>query len=255
MEAKWYYADGGQKVGPLTQEQLAELAASGVITPDHLIWRTGTTEWVKAGTVEGLCPRDRVQAAELPPPLPTTPQLPQINAGEQPTPSSFPPVATPNQIGVQSKRSGTAVLVLTIVGGFFSIFVGGCTGAAANGLAKAGENISNFESSYGRHSDSNKIKNDAESIKKSGAKAVGLGFLSGVLGIAAGIFASKNYNNNSILLISGKPYRRLTLAGIAIIFAAVLTVFNIFSFITAGVMFAVAGTLTILQAKNSVEYP
>lgn len=91
MEMEWYYAEGSRKVGPHTKQQLAELAATGAITPDHLVWRIGTKEWVKAGTVAGLCPPSSIHAEpDVPPPLPASPK--QQDIGSSPILASVPPV-------------------------------------------------------------------------------------------------------------------------------------------------------------------
>ncbi len=35
----WYYADGGQQRGPVTDDELSALLAAGAITADTLVWR------------------------------------------------------------------------------------------------------------------------------------------------------------------------------------------------------------------------
>src|SRR2546429_4876191 len=42
----WYYVDAGQQAGPVDDAQLAELARSGKIQLDTLVWREGMTGWV-----------------------------------------------------------------------------------------------------------------------------------------------------------------------------------------------------------------
>jgi uncharacterized RDD family membrane protein YckC len=41
----WYYAVGQEQKGPVTDEQLQELARDGVITGESLVWREGMTDW------------------------------------------------------------------------------------------------------------------------------------------------------------------------------------------------------------------
>jgi len=41
----WYYADGGQQRGPVTDDELSALLATGAITPDTLVWREGMPGW------------------------------------------------------------------------------------------------------------------------------------------------------------------------------------------------------------------
>jgi GYF domain 2/Membrane domain of glycerophosphoryl diester phosphodiesterase len=42
----WYYVDGGQQAGPVTDEQFEELRSAGKITDDTLVWREGMTDWL-----------------------------------------------------------------------------------------------------------------------------------------------------------------------------------------------------------------
>jgi len=51
MEMKWYYAKDGQQAGPFTFANLQELALTGAITKDDLVWQQGTKDWVKAQTI------------------------------------------------------------------------------------------------------------------------------------------------------------------------------------------------------------
>lgn len=41
----WYYVDAGQQAGPVSEEQLEALRASGKVTDDTLVWREGLAEW------------------------------------------------------------------------------------------------------------------------------------------------------------------------------------------------------------------
>jgi len=41
----WYYAEAGQQFGPITEEDLLGLAASGKIRPDTLVWHDGMANW------------------------------------------------------------------------------------------------------------------------------------------------------------------------------------------------------------------
>ena len=54
----WYYATGGQQVGPITDAELEQLVRAGTITADTLVWREGMTDWqpyarTQAGTTPG----------------------------------------------------------------------------------------------------------------------------------------------------------------------------------------------------------
>ena len=52
----WYYAEAGQQRGPVTNERLHQMAGSGLLAPDAMVWREGLSDWVAARTVEGLFP-------------------------------------------------------------------------------------------------------------------------------------------------------------------------------------------------------
>jgi uncharacterized RDD family membrane protein YckC len=41
----WHYADNGERFGPVSEEQLLQLARTGVVKPDMLVWQPGMTEW------------------------------------------------------------------------------------------------------------------------------------------------------------------------------------------------------------------
>jgi uncharacterized RDD family membrane protein YckC len=42
----WHYVEEGQQVGPVTDEQLAQLAQLGSISDNTLVWREGLANWV-----------------------------------------------------------------------------------------------------------------------------------------------------------------------------------------------------------------
>jgi uncharacterized RDD family membrane protein YckC len=48
---KWYYADAGKQVGPIEEPVLDELAASGKVRDDTLVWHEGMTAWQPMGVV------------------------------------------------------------------------------------------------------------------------------------------------------------------------------------------------------------
>ncbi len=41
----WHYADAGQQIGPITEERLLELAHTGTVKPETLVWHAGMAEW------------------------------------------------------------------------------------------------------------------------------------------------------------------------------------------------------------------
>jgi ATP-binding cassette subfamily B protein len=53
-KAAWYVAQGKQKVGPLSLEQLRQFAAMGRLRPSDMVLREGAQKWVKASTLEAV---------------------------------------------------------------------------------------------------------------------------------------------------------------------------------------------------------
>lgn len=69
--AEWYYVGHYGQLGPLTLEQVNELARDGVITPETFVWRPGMGEWKAAQDVPDLGSSIRLAVTDLlPPPVP-----------------------------------------------------------------------------------------------------------------------------------------------------------------------------------------
>jgi len=47
----WYYASGGQQLGPVDEAALDDLVRQGVVRDDTLVWKTGMANWQPHGTV------------------------------------------------------------------------------------------------------------------------------------------------------------------------------------------------------------
>src|SRR2546426_1527287 len=45
----WYYAEGAQQAGPVSEEELLRLVASGKIRSDTLVWHEGLANWQPYG--------------------------------------------------------------------------------------------------------------------------------------------------------------------------------------------------------------
>jgi uncharacterized RDD family membrane protein YckC len=52
----WYYSDGRQQFGPVTQAEFDTLVASGRIAANTLVWRAGMANWAPFGTVQQPAP-------------------------------------------------------------------------------------------------------------------------------------------------------------------------------------------------------
>lgn len=58
----WFVHNGKQRIGPITGDALRAMLATGAITPDSLVWRTGMETWTPASAVAGI---------GAPPPIPS----------------------------------------------------------------------------------------------------------------------------------------------------------------------------------------
>ena len=54
MATQWYYAVEGQEHGPVGPAELKQLAASGQLSRQDLVWREGLTDWVEARQLKAL---------------------------------------------------------------------------------------------------------------------------------------------------------------------------------------------------------
>lgn len=68
MANNWHYAKGGEKHGPISAAQLKEVAQTGQLDPDDLVWREDMKEWRKASSVKGLFPQQPATTKTPPPP-------------------------------------------------------------------------------------------------------------------------------------------------------------------------------------------
>jgi hypothetical protein len=54
MANEWYYTKQKKQRGPVSEEDLRELAASGELAPTDKVWKKGMEKWVAADTIKGL---------------------------------------------------------------------------------------------------------------------------------------------------------------------------------------------------------
>jgi hypothetical protein len=83
----WFYAKGGQTLGPVSEGEFRNLINLGTVGPDDLVWKEGMPAWQPASAIPGLPfpPTGRVP----PPPVPSSePSIPVVPA------TSFPPAST-----------------------------------------------------------------------------------------------------------------------------------------------------------------
>ena len=53
-EWEWHVLRGQTRLGPLTDNAIRDLAASGGLTEDDLVWHAGLPDWIPAGSVPAL---------------------------------------------------------------------------------------------------------------------------------------------------------------------------------------------------------
>jgi hypothetical protein len=70
---QWYYAQQGHRCGPVSPEQLKQLAVSGQLQPSDSVWREGMAQWAAASQVRGLFPAATHPSPGLPPSAPAVP--------------------------------------------------------------------------------------------------------------------------------------------------------------------------------------
>jgi uncharacterized membrane protein len=153
---EWYYAHGGQQHGPVSFQQLVDLAASGGLDPvKDLVWNASMKDWAPAGQVDGVFPKSAVAAASMPPADPSNPySAPQspweapIVSGEEIVPGSDPmdPVEVLKRAFELTKRNFVTILLVGVV--YFAVTIGisfafaivqGVVGAVTNGGGSAGD--------------------------------------------------------------------------------------------------------------------
>jgi hypothetical protein len=62
----WYYAAQGQQRGPITESELREFIARGMVTDETLVWSEGMAGWEQAGRIPGLMPGPDLRAPAFP---------------------------------------------------------------------------------------------------------------------------------------------------------------------------------------------
>jgi GYF domain 2 len=67
MGNEWHYTQNGQPApAPVPTAQLKQLAATGLLKPDDLVWQEGMINWVAASSVKGLFAPVKAQTSEMP---------------------------------------------------------------------------------------------------------------------------------------------------------------------------------------------
>jgi hypothetical protein len=147
-EIQWWYAHGGEQLGPVSPADLRQLAANGSLAPTDLVWREGMPQWAPAGRVKGLFPETVAEPApaespdEIPTddstevsdspfpnfvsadlPVTTTPVEPQEPLRTAPEPRRAPSVPAATTDRPRDGRSRLAVVLLCLQGMLWGICV------------------------------------------------------------------------------------------------------------------------------------
>ena len=85
MADQWYYAQQGQRQGPVAEEQLKQLASSGQLKPTDKVWKQGMAAWQAVSQIPGLFP---FVASDEPPPIPSDPSPPPLPQETTPLPKT-----------------------------------------------------------------------------------------------------------------------------------------------------------------------
>lgn len=92
MEEQWYYSQQGQRMGPVSEEQLTDLVFSGQLKPTDMVWKKGMASWQAASQIPGLFP---FIASDKPPPLPLDDTQPLLAESEGPIQEEHAPPPLP----------------------------------------------------------------------------------------------------------------------------------------------------------------
>jgi uncharacterized membrane protein len=134
--SEWYYAKGGTQSGPVTLDQLKEIARNGGLDATDLVWTSSMKDWQPAGQVEGLIAQSIVTGQ--PAPDPSNPYAAPQSAWQEPAPPGdavireIPPGSEPLDVGACVKRGfeltkrnfgtillvGITYLVVSLAAGF-----------------------------------------------------------------------------------------------------------------------------------------
>src|SRR5262249_2585142 len=107
--SEWYYARNNQRLGPVSTEQLKQLASSGQLSPNDLVWKDAMANWMAASTIPNLFPSPAPAPAPAPAPLPApAPPPPGPGAAGTMTPASHggPEDVIPLDVGESFRRGG-----------------------------------------------------------------------------------------------------------------------------------------------------
>lgn len=130
MTKDWYFQDGDQRIGPIEAAALKQLAMSGRVRPETLVWKDGMPAWAPALSVKGLISASATAAPPVHPspavaPPPAFPASPTadwhpfdrlVEAARQSCPPDL-PAAISRAAGVAGLYSTYAAALVTLIYG------------------------------------------------------------------------------------------------------------------------------------------
>ena len=114
MTHQWYYSKNNQQQGPVSAEQLKQLAASRRLQPTDLVWKEGMSQWTIASSINGLF-------VSLAAPRPSTSPPPSQNRSSTSTAAKWnPPFKLPP--GIYSWPTIAALVLFFFPLGFYLVW-------------------------------------------------------------------------------------------------------------------------------------
>ena len=110
----WHLSKDGEKFGPYSSQDLADLGKDGRISADMLVWREGMEKWQPASKVKGL------QVTPVAPAPPPTPSMPVFTVAVAPAHAASP---MPVRGHVTIEKTGKSLKLQQLLG-LFCIVLG-----------------------------------------------------------------------------------------------------------------------------------
>jgi hypothetical protein len=115
MSAAWHFSRNGQSEGPISSDQLKQMAAAGELAPADMIWKDGMADWVPASKIKGLFGGGVTTAVRPATAAQRVAAAPAPQDGE----IDVAPVAEPaSQIGYFSNASGISARTAAVLKGY-----------------------------------------------------------------------------------------------------------------------------------------
>jgi hypothetical protein len=113
--AQWYYAQQGQRHGPVSQEQLVQLIRAGQVLPTDQAWTSGMQQWAAVASIAALAPA----ASAGPPEVLGAADIPAAAMPAAPAYASYGGYAPRRSSGLGLPRGITPWKILIWAGAFF----------------------------------------------------------------------------------------------------------------------------------------